>query len=314
MELRLPLSWSFQPSECRELLIEPARLSLHSSGRTWIHTATVTGSALHPEALADALEGLSARYALIIRGCDRSHRSLMRPSRWSSMPTGIEATLPLPYAPSRHLRELEGRALRKGRIQDFAPLQTCDIIQLRQTFAELRRESMYRNRPPLRYLFLNDPGNWETGSFYIRNGRVLAAVGWSRNGPGMLHLEVLLRSREAPVGTMEALILHSIRRAEESGMQSISLGEVPFLHFQEKQVRSQTVGHVMPRRYGPYYLMRPAFNSMGLFRFKEKFRPVWTPLYLLSNRRIGLLSLMDLFFQSHCHRLLGYCLTHPRKS
>ncbi len=333
---RLPLSWSIQGFSSplsEQCTFTPSSLNLPLSRRQWIYTAIVNSRI----DLLDALEKEGERRNLIIRGCDPLHKSLLESRGWRSRQSGIEACLqldePVNWTPHRSLKELSRRALRKGSIEIFHNLSAGDINFINQNLVKLRKRSHYRLRPALHNLFQNSADLWEQALIYRRNDAsqsIEAIIGWSRNGPASRHLEVLLRSSSAPVGTMEALILESVELSRDQGIGMLSLGEVPFLRMsgQEEdsigtfggdfQTMDKGVGHSLhgssekPKRFASYYLMRPAFSSMGLFRFKNKFRPTWTPLYLMSNRRIGLLALTDLFLESGCHRLLGYCLTHPR--
>ncbi len=307
-------------------------LGLIRSRRDWIYTALV-GSNLD---LVEALKAEADSRNILIRGCDPVHRSVLGEQGWYSRQSGIEAFLmldgPAPWQPHRSLRELRRRALRKGKVEILDQLSQEDITFLNENLADLRNRSHYRLRPSLKHLYQNHADFWEQALLYRKEGTIQAIVGWSRNGPRARHLEVLLRAGSAPVGTMEALILESVSLARNQGIQVLSLGEVPFLrlsrHFKfpvYDTTSSAANGYPIlngdslsyfekPRKFASYYLMRPAFSSMGLFRFKNKFRPSWTPLYLMSNRRIGVLALADLFLGSGCHRLLGYCLTHPRHS
>ena len=310
MTTRLPLSWSFQFSDHGiEPTVDPESIWLPSSRRRWVHSALVRAEGLDELNLKEILLELAEnRTHPVLRGCGPEHRALMAREGWHSRQTGIEATLildgPAPWYPSRSLRELERRARNKGRIETLYPVNDKEWSWLGSHLKELRLRSHYSHRPSLDHLFLSEPSGWDQCLLFWRNHSLKAVVGWSRNGPRSRHLEVLMRSRDAPVGTMEALILESIRMARAEGVSNVSLGEVPFLHFRD------AAHHSNPARYASYFFMRPAFSSMGLFRFKEKFRPNWTPLYLLGDKRIHSIVLFDLFWQSGCHRLLGYCLTH----
>ncbi|MBU42756.1 MAG: hypothetical protein CMN76_06025 [Spirochaetaceae bacterium] len=315
---RLPLSWclsSCDPNSGSESSFIARSLWLPRSRRDWIYNAQQSRTAY----FADIMVSESAKKDIILRGCDASHLAALEDRGWKHRQSGLEAVLPLrkpdPWNPHRSLRELSRRALRKGNIEVMERPDPGTIGRIREILTELRNASQYRRRPALKYLFQNDPEFWELCLIYYRDNQPEALVGWSRNGESAIHLEVMLRSREAPVGAMEALILESVALAGKRGMELVSLGEVPFLRINPKTPelpakKQQT----QLKRFASYYLMRPAFSSMGLFRFKNKFRPLWNPLYLMSNRPVGLLALGDLFIESGCHKLLAYCLTHFNRS
>ncbi|MCB1137914.1 MAG: DUF2156 domain-containing protein [Leptospiraceae bacterium] len=310
MPTRLPLSWSFQFYEHGiEPTVNPESIWLPSSGRSWVHSALIRGAGLADSSFKRILLELAeGKKNPVLRGCNPRHIALMAEEGWHSRQTGIEATLtldgPVPWHPSRSLRELERRAKKKGKIETLSTGDKEKWAGLGLHLKELRSRSHYSGRPTLEHLFLTDPSGWDRCCLFWQDGSLKAVVGWSRNGPNSRHLEVLMRSRDAPVGTMEALILESVRMACAEGFSVLSLGEVPFLHFRD------SLHSGSPARYASYYFMRPAFSSMGLFRFKQKFKPAWTPLYLLSEKRVHPVVLFDLFWKSGCHRLLGYCLTH----
>ena len=291
---RLPLSWSYEADGNFEPQLQSIWLS--ASRRYWIHTSRFSGACIDPVEWIH--EYAASGPSVVMRGCSNDWKMGLSQFGWKSRQTGMEALLQMPWSPHRSLRELERRALHKGAIR---PVDVqLEKEWLANLLPALRAESHYQSRPALAHLFQTTPDNWIQALVYARESP-LALVGWSQNGPASWHLEVLLRSQNAPVGTMEALILESARMAAARGIRTISLGEVPFLHFGEREA---------PHRFASYYLMRPAFSSMGLFRFKNKFRPRWEPLYLLSDRSVRFLTLADLFIASGCHRLLGYCLTH----
>lgn len=323
---RLPLSWSVNDSfsSFDGSGFAPQSLWLPRIRRNWIYGALMNSDADLASALLQEAENID----VIVRGCLPDHKMQLGREGWFSRQSGIEALLipghPQHWQPHASLRELRRRALRKGEIEIIDGLSQEDINRLSLELRDLRNRSHYRLRPALNHLFQNHPGGWEQALIYRRDGKAEAMVGWSRNGKEARHLEVLLRSTVAPVGTMEALILESVDIARNQGISMMSLGEVPFLRLpKEPGLPNQFERNLdtplqspsrPPSKFPSYYLMRPAFSSMGLFKFKNKFRPVWAPLYLMSNKRIGVVALADLFFQSGCHRLLGYCLTHPRHS
>ena len=115
----------------------------------------------------------------------------------------------------------------------------------------------------------------------------------------------MIRDKNAPTGTMEALIYSTSLCLKNDGFKMWSLGEVPFIfpknydsNFREKLV--SMLGRKLPF----------AYNAQGLYAFKDKFTTEWQPIYICGFPNISILSLFQLAYYSNymrlaCHQLLN---------
>ena len=102
------------------------------------------------------------------------------------------------------------------------------------------------------------------GADYIGFAAVIPVLG--RNG---WFIENLIRSRDAPNGTIELLVDATMRDAAASGSDFVTLGLVPLAGAVTSWLRTA-------RKYGSIF-----YNFSGLEAFKAKFRPrEWCPIYL----------------------------------
>ncbi len=88
------------------------------------------------------------------------------------------------------------------------------------------------------------------------------------------NFDLMRRRPDAPNGAMDALFVALIERFRTAGLDNMSLGMVPF---------AGADGDSMPERAIRLLYERGerAFNSQGLFRFKNKWQPEWEPRYLV---------------------------------
>jgi phosphatidylglycerol lysyltransferase len=110
-----------------------------------------------------------------------------------------------------------------------------------------------------------------------RDGRLVALLSgapiWARQG---WLLQNLIRSPEAPNGTIELLIDHAMRTATSEGRRLVTLGLAPLAGPVPRALR------VVRKIAGGFY------DFEGLRAFKAKLRPTsWSPLYLSYPSEIG---------------------------
>jgi len=174
--------------------------------------------------------------------------------------------------------------LRYGRIEYFpAPQSDRPFPDLQ----ELRSRSAYAHRPTLRGLFLTDASQWHKAWSFVVGGQIVGLVTASRRAEQIYHTEVLMRAKNAPKGTMEALIIRAATDLKAEGATELSLGECPFVVGSPPDIRIHLYGRIMSH----------AYHARGLYAFKAKFRPQWRPVFLVSQRRL-FLPLVDLFFRT----------------
>ena len=119
-----------------------------------------------------------------------------------------------------------------------------------------------------------------------------------RLGGGVL---MMLRSRATPVGVMEALFLHVIRALGRDGYGELSLGEVPFVLPPDLCAGDSAKSLKEKFLFGSGHFLRFAYDYKSLFQFKDKFGPVWRPVYMCGGRAVSLRVLAGVFIKT------GYC-------
>jgi lysylphosphatidylglycerol synthetase-like protein (DUF2156 family) len=287
----LPLSWTQIPGEDKNLLSLTGRIS-HTC---WLALADVPENMNMPDLLTEIRE--QEPNGFLIRGCTGSCVTFLRNEGGKCLRIGSEAVLLKEgdHFQRGSIRELVRRGLRWGNIEEL-PYTDSNYRMIE----ELYSHSRYGNRTRLRYLFRNE-FQPQTRCFALmgEHGKPLAALSISRAGKTKYQTELLVRSRQAPVGVMEALIEQVYRSLCAENIATWSLGEVPFvfstgqkLSVLEKLV--QITGHQI----------RFAYDYQGLFNFKNKFNPRWQDVYLCGFPSVSPTMLLDIIQQSGLLKLV----------
>ncbi len=110
------------------------------------------------------------------------------------------------------------------------------------------------------------------------DGRLLAFVtAVAGLPPEIAAIDLLRRDPAAPGGAMDFLLRRVIETAQASGRREVSLGMVPLVG---GLVDPTATG--MERALGAAVRrLTPFFSVRGLWRFKDKFKPIWEPRYLM---------------------------------
>lgn len=117
-------------------------------------------------------------------------------------------------------------------------------------------------------------------SIAIQNNKpmgMLQFIPWSTNG---LSLDSMRRSPDADPGINELLISETVQYAKENGITQISLNFATFRSIFEKGER---LGASPLTRLSHRFLvfLSRFFQMESLYRFNVKFRPIWTPRYIM---------------------------------
>lgn len=223
---------------------------------------------------------------VVLRGVNEDIAQQFRKAGGNAFQSGIEAAIDLNDTAWHRssLRELARRALRYGHIEYYdKTLNNRPFPDIN----ELRKRSHYARLPVLRGLYLTDPSQWDRVWSFVVAGQVAGLITVSRRGEHAYHTEVLMRAKDAPKGTMEALILQAGADLKREGACELSLGECPFIIGNPPDIRIHISGRMMSH----------AYHAKGLYNFKSKFHPRWRPVFIVSQRPL-LLPLIDLFLQS----------------
>jgi len=224
----------------------------------------------------------------------------------------MEALLATNAQEKPSLLELARRGRRWGQVMTVEYSEAA-----RSKMDALWRATVHGDGPQLQCAFRTDFEACLRGFALVDDaGAWLGALTLSRMKPGYWHTELLLRRRNAPVGVMEALILAVKRRLREEGADWLSLGAVPFMTTEDPLAehgcrapwRAPCRGQIIARLGR---LMRFSYDYQGLYRFKQKFDPVWRPLYLCGWPSLPWRILPDLSWASRHAHLVGYAaLSH----
>jgi lysylphosphatidylglycerol synthetase-like protein (DUF2156 family) len=106
----------------------------------------------------------------------------------------------------------------------------------------------------------------------------------------------MIRHRDSREGTMVSLLDAIYKKLAREGAQSFSLGEVPFYGF-TRGWQSRLISRVGKS-------LNQAYNHSNLYAFKQKFKPIWLPISLVSNEPINLMLLTDMFYASNVLRIV----------
>lgn len=142
-----------------------------------------------------------------------------------------------------------------------------------------------RKMAPLSFLNRVEPWTASEHKRYFRvelRGQMLAFVAaipiWARNG---WYLIDVMRRSDSPAGTVELLLLESMRLLKSEGAEHISLGIAPLSNLDRAHDRAER-----PRLYRildyAYENLNQLYNFKSLHQFKQKFQPTtYEPALLL---------------------------------
>ncbi|MCB0339976.1 MAG: DUF2156 domain-containing protein, partial [Bdellovibrionales bacterium] len=221
----------------------------------------------------------------ILRGCSEDFANLLKSRKGEAFLLGKSATINLStFQPKKSLQILAQRGIRESYIQEL-PVSNSS----RKIIEKLWTQSKYFRVPRLRYLF-QDPGALSQRIFCLASNEPLAAVCISRLAEESWHLEVLIRDKRAPVGSMESLILWVCNKLYVEGFATFSLGEVPFLPDNSIKGRSSSLFELSISA-AARAVLKGRFNIQGLYSFKDKFTPHWEPVFWCGWPKISLIDL-----------------------
>ena len=303
MEQAVPLSW--QRIEGAAPCYQDYPLPF--SGCRWVAFADLP----HTFSFPRLYEHLTSEFpqGFLIRGCPPSLGEFFASRSHESLRTGAEALLDLAdnrHFSSRRLRACYNRGWRHGSVEEVR-LEGGNL----RRFQALRAGSSNAGKPQLRNLFRSEPFSGAR-CFVFRSlqGEWLAGLLLSQRGRAAFHAELLLRHRSAPGDIMECLVAAVGERLHGEGAREFSLGEVPFML---DEAGGEAASPLESMMFAAASRCRHAYDYQGLYRFKNKFRPIWRPVRLCAGPgvRLTLLTLAELslamgFVELLAARTLGW--------
>jgi hypothetical protein len=280
---QLPLSWA------RTSTVDPVFnvVKLPFSASSWIPTAEIPHHYSFEQVYREQLSRLP--HGFVLQSCSLPLRDYLIEQGCQVAAMGAEAVLDLPWRGKRSVRELVRRGRRHGTVHEIELSQTHQ-----NKLAQLLREAPSRQGAQLHY---TDRPEFDASTrcfvFETAEKKWLGAITLSTIAPNYVHTELLLRHREAPVGIMEALIAAIAQQLARDGVNRLSLGNVTPLPAAESETIFAAHRHpneLWTQSQLAFRLGRAlnfAYNAEGLWRFKNKFTPRWTPLYLCASPRLS---------------------------
>ncbi len=291
VNFHLPLSWIFTVD--KNHFIELELFKRNSCWLALVEANSFTAAKKIINYLA------SEKNNLIIRGCtELTISSLFHSFKKHTMLYGKEAVLSLSgsHFEKKSLKELIKRGSRHG--------TTIKVHYSKENIERLKNlasNSSHADEPQLKNLFVDHfHPSTELFVFHSHNGKWLGAMSVSVNSPQKLHTEVLLRHKNAPVGVMEALIYGVYTNYQNSEFHELSLGEVPFTMSKIKSINFFNKLNITIAGW----LVRGAYNFSGLYKFKNKFNPIWNDIYLIGIPKLYYTDLIMLASKSNLIKLM----------
>lgn len=230
----------------------------------------------------------------------RKEQESLKDAGFRTLHVGSEALIHIPdfslVGPEkRNLRQTLQRATKAGVLSLREMTTKQDLDRLRPVFKEwlAQRIRAFRMR-----LLVGAPGfeNLQKRRIFACecDGEAVAFItltpGWNNQGWGM---DIMARSPKAPPGVMEWLISNIIFQLQKEKALWFSIGACPMrLVLPRQQGESFLLRFIFERLYGGLFGGR-LFRFRELARFKEKFAPVWIPIYFGASPSMSLRALYD---------------------
>ncbi len=207
---------------------------------------------------------------------------------------GVEARLALAgldFRGKRYetVRQLRNRARRRGVVAMEIPRgsHSEELESLHAAWLESKRPS-WRMK-----LLVGSPGTerpFHRRYFVARTAdRIEAFATLLPGAPGTWGLDVVCRRPDAVAGSVERMLLHAIGTLQLEGATELSLGPCPMARVPTRGDR--VVLRWLFRWLFASRLGNHVFGFRNLYRFKEKFRPRWEPVYFAARPRLSAIAL-----------------------
>ncbi len=234
---------------------------------------------------------------IVIRGCSKEISNFLSAHQFQCIQIATEAILDLykDHFSKKTLRLLVKRGIRHGKIKE--------IYYNEENFnkvLKLKRDSPHGSKPQLKYLFRTE-FEAQTRCFVFENNNFnwLAAITISKINSNKYQTEMMVRSTNAPIGIMEALIHSIFYQLKQENYRFWSLGEVPFTGISGNNIKLK---EKLIKYSAPLFIY--AYNYKTLYAFKNKFDPEWQKIYLCGYPSITYRTLWDIFIKSNFLKLV----------
>lgn len=289
----LPLSWA--RTDRTTPAFDSVRLSL--SQLQWFPLVEVPMEQSFEQLYTDHLSQLPTGF--VLKSCPVPVRDYLIEQGCEAAPMGLEAILDLPWRGKQSVRRLARLGLRHGAVSEVE----CTVAN-QQKLAQLINKTPRSRRVRLRYTE-RPTFDASVRCFVLETPEHewLGAITLSTNRPGYVHIELLLRHVDAPIGVMEALISTIAEQLTHEGFTQLSLSNVPLPPAEESEAVFAKHRHPQERwrlsqtAFGLGRRLQFAYNGTGLWTFKNKFQPRWEPVYLCASPRLSLGTIAGLAYE-----------------
>ncbi len=247
----------------------------------------------HPKSVG-GLDNLEHK-KIFITSCNKEMASSLKQKKFDALRFGKEAILDLEeeHFRKKSLRDVIRAGSRHGVIEEISFSEGT-----KQRLEKFKMECTHGNKPQIKYFF-NDTFKVNNRLFiYRRNNEWLAAILVSQLDETFVRSELLLRIKTAPNGVMDALIFSVFNKLKEEGFKYWSLGDVPFIINPSHKISREYLVNFLGRR------LKFAYNYSGLFKFKNKFNPIWSDVYICSKSKLNLSTFLFLTSKSNLTKLV----------
>ncbi len=293
MRENLPLSWFHRSVESPVF----NWIGLPLSGVPWIYGADTPGLSI-----GELYEQLNEEFpdGFLLRGCSARVASYFKERGHEIIRTGAEGIVDLDKldAVSKSVIDLVDRGSKRGVVHELSLTQNnCKRV------SEFIDQTPYGSKTRLEYLF-NRTFDSSTRCFVVCSPTEtwLGVITVSISSDDSCHTEMILRKKDSPAGVMELLLYSAMNIYKQEGYKYFSLGEVPFVTPKgmeeveiEKSIKQSAQQYIV---FKTGHLIRYAFNYQGLFDFKNKFNPLWKPVYICSAPKLRFRALADMFYET----------------
>jgi lysylphosphatidylglycerol synthetase-like protein (DUF2156 family) len=296
MEELLPLSWTRIEgikAIYRDILLPVSRIR-------WVTFADIP----HEYTFQILYEDLCRTYpdGYVIRGCTPEMADFFHLEKCYMVRSGAEAVLDLgrPHMKRKTISASLNRGIKHGQVEEIS-VNDSTVHQ----FDAFRRETTHAEKPQLSHVFRQNLSlDKRTFVFCSYSGKWLALITISRRDRFAFHTELMLRHRNAPGDIMECLVAEIFEILRSEGIQEWSLGEVPFVF--PDQAASEPLNPVEKLILTIASSCKYAYDYETLYRFKNKFSPVWRPVMLCTYNPPTTVLLAELAFAMGFTNLLAY--------
>ena len=108
------------------------------------------------------------------------------------------------------------------------------------------------------------------------------------------------RRKNAPKGVMELLVYTIFKKLKSEGARTWSLGDVPYVVYNSKIFSKEFIINFTGRK------LRFAYNYLGLYNFKNKFKPEWYDSLICTNSPCPFFALIKIARVSNLIKLIFY--------